>query len=501
VSTEIELKLSLPADALQAVRTHPALAAAEPAEDRRILDNTYYDTPDLDLRSERMALRIRHTGKRRLQTVKCAASSLGGLSSRPEWEQAYENDRFDFSQIDAEAVRERLESLRHALTPVFTTRFERETLRIRPREGASILVMFDNGSIEVEGGSAPLCELELELETGEAADLFALAIALAQDLPLMPEDISKAQRGYALFQKQVAKPRRAAASPVRHGMSAIDALRAIGFDTLAMWQYNEAHLSDGDGGEFLHQARVALRRLRSAFTLFSAVLPADAVAAWKPRLARLANALGGARDADVVHHALLEPILASGPVGEDMERLVAKVVQAREAARNGIDTTPIGSGRGTAMLELAAFLHALEAPAHGESVESLARQALLSTRRKARRALEAAEGGDVAELHRLRIVLKRLRYGLEFFAPLWPENAVAAYSKPLSALQEDLGDINDAAMGNRLLAELAAEDPGLTAARAFTAGWHAQRVAQLRQRAVQRARELLWAAPPWKKTK
>jgi adenylate cyclase len=230
------------------------------------------------------------------------------------------------------------------------------------------------------------------------------------------------------------------------------------------------------------------------------VLPDDAVAAWKPRLAGLANALGGARDADVVHHALLEPILASGPVGEDMERLVAKVVQARESARNDIGIST-GGGRGAAMLELAAFLHALEAPQHGESVESLAREALRSTRRKARRSLEAAEGGDVAELHRLRIVLKRLRYGLEFFAPLWPEAVVSTYAKALAALQEDLGDINDAAMGNRLLAELAAEDPGLTAARAFTAGWHAQRIAQLRQRAILRARELLWAAPPWKKTK
>ena len=500
MSTEIELKLSLPAEALQAVRTHAALAAAEPAEDRRTLDNTYFDTLDLALRRERMALRIRHTGRRKLQTVKCAASSLGGLSSRPEWEQPYENDRFDFSQIDAEAVRERLETLRDALTPVFSTRFERETLRIRPREGVSILIMFDNGSIEVEGASAPLCELELELESGDAADLFAIAIALAQDLPLIPEDISKAQRGYALFQKQTTKPRRASASPVKSGMSAIDAFRAIGFETLAMWQFNEGHLADKDSAEFLHQARVALRRLRSAFTLCSAVLPDDAVAAWKPRLAGLANALGGARDADVVHHALLEPILASGPVGEDMERLVAKVVQARESARNDIGIST-GGGRGAAMLELAAFLHALEAPQHGESVESLAREALRSTRRKARRSLEAAEGGDVAELHRLRIVLKRLRYGLEFFAPLWPEAVVGTYAKALAALQEDLGDINDAAMGNRLLAELAAEDPGLTAARAFTAGWHAQRIAQLRQRAIQRARELLWATPPWKKTK
>ncbi len=500
MSTEIELKLSLPATELKTARAHAIFASAEPAEDSQTLDNTYYDTPDLALRRARIALRIRHTGKRLLQTVKCAASSLGGLSSRPEWEQPFEDGRFDFSHIEAVAVREQLESLCASLAPVFSTRFERETLRLRPREGASILVMFDCGSVEAGAASTLLSELELELETGTAADLFAIAILLAQDLPLLPEDVSKAQRGYALFQKQAPKPRRAGASPVAPGMSALGAFRAIGFDTLAMWQANEAHLSDTDNVEFLHQARVALRRLRSAFTLFAAVLPSTAVAAWKPRLAELADALGGARDADVVHHTLLEPILASGPVGEDMSLLVAKLEAARQAARGGINAQT-GRGRGAAMLELAAFLHALTEPEHGDSVDALAREALRRTRRRARTALAAAENGDVEQLHRMRIVLKRLRYGIEFFSPLWPQANVAQYAKSLAALQEDLGDINDAAMGNRLLAALAGDDPGLTAARAFTAGWHAQRIAQSRQRAIARARDLLWSLPPWKLAK
>ncbi len=495
MSTEIELKLSLPADAFKDARNHPVLATAEPAEDRRTLDNVYFDTPGLELRRERIALRIRRTGKQDLQTVKCAAASLGGLSHRPEWEQPYNGKAFDFSQVDAAAVRDRLESLQGLLVPVFTTRFERETLRIRPRNGASILVMLDRGSIIAADQEAPLAELELELETGTPTDLFEIAIALARDLPLLPEDISKAQRGYALFQHQAQKPRRAGPSPITPGTSALAAFRAVGFDTLAMWQANEGHLHDPGNTEFVHQARVALRRLRSAFALFSRALPEETVSHWKPRLAALTNALGGARDADVVHDVLLEPILASGPIGDDLQRLTTLVAHARERARNAMTD---GGGRGAAMLELAALLHSLP-ESGGDSIESLACEALRRTRRKARASLEAAESGDVAQLHPLRIVLKRLRYGLEFFAPLWPESAVSRYAKSLATLQEDLGEINDATMGNRLLAELAADDPGLTAARAFVAGWHAQRIAQLRQRAVARAREHLWSPPPWKK--
>ncbi|MCL2656090.1 MAG: CHAD domain-containing protein [Betaproteobacteria bacterium] len=494
MSTEIELKLTLSADALEAARAHPILAAAETVAPRTLLDNTYFDTPELALRRERIGLRLRRIGKRTLQTVKCAASSLGGLSSRPEWEQPYRGKRFDFSRIEIAAVRERLESLREHFTPVFSTRFERQTLRVRPRPEASILIMLDHGGIEAAGRSMPLCELELELESGTPADLFEVAIALAHDLPLAPEDISKAQRGYALFRNQTAQPQRAGASSVKPGMRAREAFCAIGFDALAMWQANDAYLHVAHNSEFLHQARIALRRLRSAFTLFAKVLPEDAKT-WRARTGAFAAELGSVRDADVVHRSLLTPILAQEPVSQDFHRLAQLVARARDAARQAI----AHRRRGCAMLELAAFLHALPAQEGGKPIEKLARHALRRTRRQARQCAQAAENGRTAKLHHLRIVLKRLRYGLEFFAPLWPEQAISVYAKSLAALQDELGEINDAAMGDRLLAEIAQDDAGLGAARAYTADWHAPRIAQLQQRAIQHARELLWnATPPWK---
>ena len=44
-----------------------------------------------------------------------------------------------------------------------------------------------------------ICELELELREGEPAALLELAAELAATLALMPCDISKAERGYRLF--------------------------------------------------------------------------------------------------------------------------------------------------------------------------------------------------------------------------------------------------------------------------------------------------------------
>ena len=139
MSHEIELKLTLPQKSLPALRRHPLIAEA-PRDGRACtLENTYFDTVDLELRERRMAVRTRKAGSRWLQTVKCAAESVAGLSARPEWEQPYANACFDFSAIDRDDVRKRLEELQPRLVPVFTTHFRRETVILTPREGVKVL--------------------------------------------------------------------------------------------------------------------------------------------------------------------------------------------------------------------------------------------------------------------------------------------------------------------------------------------------------------------------
>lgn len=497
MSQEIELKLALNPAALPALRCHPLIANAPLAEATETLVNTYFDTPGLELRRGKIALRLRKAGARSVQTVKCAAPSIGGLASRPEWEHPYDGKRFNFSPIDDDSVRTQLEALRNRLGPVFTTTFERETRLLHPRPGVEVLAMIDFGQIESVGRHAPISELELELVSGEASDLYALALEFAQSLPLIPEDISKAQRGYALFSPLPVKPERARSVPVTADTDAFDAFRSIAFEQLRVWQANTALLSTEADPEFVHQARVALRRLRTAVSLFAPVLPAEFSAKWRPRLRELAAALGGARDADVVFHSMLEPICAAGPVGEDLKRLLARLEAHRQTARSHIADSSRDASQGHAQLELAAAVLTLSGKGEMPLAE-LARDRLRRTRRTAKRAVEDAEGGSADQLHRLRILFKRLRYGLDFFGPLWPELQVKHYAQALAALQEDLGRLNDATVGNRLLAELASDDPGLTAARAFAAGWHAPRIAQLRQQIPAKARELLARRPPWK---
>lgn len=498
MSKEVELKLALPPAALPALFAHPLIAGAPPEGEDGTLLNTYFDTPGLELRARRIAVRLRKDGERWLQTVKCAAESLGGLASRPEWEQPYNGSRFDFSQIDIPDVVKELEDVRTRLAPIFTTTFRRSTRRIEPAPGVAILAMIDEGTIEAGGQVTPLCELELELVAGDGADLYALATQIAAALPLRPEDASKAQRGYELYQNLKPAPRRARQLVLDPGMGAREAFRRIAYETLAMWQANEALAARLDEPEFIHQARVALRRMRTLFALFRPALPKALVAEWRPRLAELASGLGGARNADVVLEELLLPITRQGPAGDDIYRLISAVQARRDAERGALRLGDAAAERGRAQLELAAALYGLDA-SDVLPLGTLARHAMRRVRRDARDCLAAAAAGDIAQLHRLRIVLKRLRYGLDFFSSLWPHEQVVTYGRSLAALQECLGAINDVAMANLLLAEVAGDDPGLKAARAFTAGWHSPRVAQLRVQARTDAEALLGRRPPWKK--
>lgn len=211
MALETELKLNLlPADRARLL-AHPLLCAQAP--ERLHLQNTYFDTPTLALMAQRIAVRERRVGGQTLLTVKTAGQSVGGLSSRSEWEAPTQPGAFDFAAlVDDAALAARLSALSAQLVPVFDTDF----LRLRwvlAHGGARIELALDEGTVRTDA-NAPhgaqqqaLLELELELLSGPVAALFGLADALAwgplgAGLPavgLVPSERSKAARGFDLF--------------------------------------------------------------------------------------------------------------------------------------------------------------------------------------------------------------------------------------------------------------------------------------------------------------
>jgi adenylate cyclase len=498
VPQEIELKLALPRSALAALRKHPLVAATERCGTAQTLVNTYYDTPDLRLRAAKIGVRTRRQGRRWLQTVKCAGEMSGGLASRPEWEQPYLGS-FDFSAITAAPVRELLDRHHDALVPIFTTRFRRETRRYATGAQVEILLMIDSGEVEVEDRRSPICELELELVQGSEADLFDLARQLAADLPLLPEDVSKAERGYRLFLDKPARPQRAGASSIGAKDTPLTAFRRLAADCLRQWQANAMGAAESDDPEFVHQMRVALRRLRSLLRLMGPALPEAFSEAWSERLREETDRLGGPRDLDVLQESILQPVRQAAPQLGALEQLAGRVEAERTRQRRVLARWLAQAGRGLSILDFAAALHGLQGNALDAAADlpTFARLQLSQlTRRVAKRSKQAA-ALDPAALHSLRIALKRLRYATEFFLPLLPGKAGARFIKEVARAQDRLGYLNDVAVARSHLATLADADTSLREAVAFVSGWHGAQTVTVQREALAAVAALLARRKPW----
>ena len=503
MAKEIELKLSVPEHALTALRRHPLISASEKIGTTVTLDNTYYDTAELALKSRQIGVRTRRHGRTWLQTVKCAARSQGGLSERPEWESPFSGS-FDFGAVDDAATQALLGSVVSDLIPIFTTRFRRETRCHRPSEQVEILIMIDKGEVSAGERSAPICELELELVRGSSLDLLQLAGTLAEKLPVMPSDRSKAARGYALFLGQPLRPVKATASSIDDSMSVIDAFRCLAGDMLGQWQANAEGALSAQDPEFIHQLRVALRRLRSLVRYFAPALPYGFADDWNERFGSLANRFGDARDLDVLHEELVAPVASEELLGTaQMAPLISHLETQRNAAREqalrGLDGTELGRE----MIAFTLALHTLPANALIEAADlrTFAQLQLARMRKKARRRFTLSESMVPSHLHALRIALKRLRYGIEFFAPLFPKRAVSRYQNRLTRAQSTLGFLQDIDVARARLQRWQDDDANLEAAISFVLGWHAPAYAAGRQRCHGEVRPLLWGECPWNETR
>jgi len=201
---ETEIKLRASRETLLALREHPLLKKRNKSGwSRHELFNQYYDTPDRELAQARVALRLRRDGEQFIQTLKSRGQSVAGLSERNEWDWYLDKAKLDTKKLTDDCWPASLAGIdKKTLKPIFSTDFVREKAEIAWGRGKARVVIeaaLDLGRVVAGKQAEELCELELELRQGEPEALLELAVELAADLPLMPCDISKAERGYRLY--------------------------------------------------------------------------------------------------------------------------------------------------------------------------------------------------------------------------------------------------------------------------------------------------------------
>jgi triphosphatase len=460
---ETELKLLLAPQDLRRLRRDPRIKALQRgrASVRRV-HSVYYDTPERALLRAGLALRLRSDGARWLQTLKAEGAAAAGLHLREEWEWPLPGEALDFGLLATapEAKLFRSPRLRAALVPVFRTEFERTSLRLGFADGSLAELCLDQGEIRSGRRASAISEAEIELLAGSPTRLYELALELVERLPLRLGQASKAERGYALSRKGGTQPVRAAQLVLDKQGSVGASFAAVVRNCMAHLQTNEAGFLAGRDPEYLHQVRVALRRMRACFSLFKAVLPPPAFAPVMEQLRQQGAALGTARDWDVFVHEMLRALRAqrAGEAGVlAFERRCVRLQRAHLRAARGVVASAawqrlwLELGR---LLMDGAWMH--EHATLALPVDSFAASVLQQRAAKLKKCGKDLQELDAAGRHRLRIAAKKLRYAAEFFAALYPKKRVRSYVQSLAGMQDVLGGLNDAATLLSLLPEATA---------------------------------------------
>jgi inorganic triphosphatase YgiF len=492
-NTEVELKLLVDPGDIAALRRHPLVKSLARGTPRtRRLFSIYFDTGDFLLRRHGVALRVRKDGRRWIQTVKGSGEAMAGLHRRAEWESGVAGPRPDFTKLAALPAGDLLSSreVRDRLCPLFTTTFGRTAWLLESPEGDRLEMALDVGEVRAEKARLPICEVELELKAGSPAFLYEIALALQETLPLRTENASKAERGYALCSPPAPPaPVKAAPLLLSPGLTVGEALRAAIWNCIDHLQANQAGFVRAGGAydpEYVHQMRVAVRRLRSVLGVFSAIAPGIRDAPLLAELRWLAERLGAARDWDVFLAETLAPVAAALSDAEPVARLVREGNRLCQVRRAEAREAAASQRYYRLLLTLGAWIYrepwrrgltepqsaVLDGPVSVPASEILERR----HRRLRRRGRNLADL-PAGERHAVRIAAKKLRYAAEFFAGLYPGKRSGRYIKALAALQGELGFLNDQVAARRLLAELGGSRPGPRRARALgaVAGWMACR--------------------------
>lgn len=438
---EIELKLEIdPAD-VEAFCALPLLSGADAS--RRDQLTVYYDTPDGLLRERGFTLRVREADGEFVQTVKPASASAG-LMSRAEYESPVASIDADVTALSRTPLAEIAGAGElKKLVPTIRSEIHRRIWRVEVGD-SRIQVDFDQGGIEAGGRSQEFAEIELELLSGEPICLFVAAKRVADHVPVRLGVLTKAERGARLASGAHKKIVKAAAVAVDPSMTIAGAFDVIVHACVRQYRLNEPLVIGRRKMEALHQARVAMRRLRSALTLFKPAIRDAEYEYLRAELRWFTGQLGDARNLDVFLQRDLpadERATLTGRREEAYDHLI-QVMDSRRFRVLMLDLaqwTAFGPWRSSKLARK---------PVRGFAGQRLDR--LWGSISEAGRHL-----ADLPEYdrHELRIQVKKMRYAIEFLSGLYPAAKVAqeSFGDAVEELQESLGKLNDLAVARTLV--------------------------------------------------
>lgn len=491
---EVELKFELNITQVRKLSRLPALKAMQTARPRsKVLRATYYDTPDGNLATRNLALRVRKEGRSFVQCLKSKADDHAAVGfARNEWEWTVPGPDLNASLLRADPdIKALFKGIGFSkLTPIYATDIRRQTRELHTPGGSVVLCELDQGRVFLGDTDYPVCELELELKSGDICDLMNVAHVISEGIAGRLSNRTKAYRGFVLSQGGRHDWVKANHPPLPKQISAEDVLRISVMEGLQHLIANEDCVLSRCDIEGVHQMRIALRRMRSVITTYKKLLPKGSYEDLSQRLKDAGSTLGPARDWDVFLDEILGAVATGFEHDPDLElirlRALERQKQAYVEADKMINSPEYARLLTDALLwvghcawrdgQKGGHARKLAAPATNIAKEILAKrhERLL----KAGRRLQHL---SIEQRHMLRIAIKKARYAAEFFADLYPSKITKSYIRSLKGLQQSLGHLNDLATAERLMADLTRSARGeparqLHRAAGMVEGWymHAQ---------------------------
>ena len=472
MTIETELKFRVAKRKLQSLTKARVAGAHAGKAASRHLTSTYFDTPNRKLQRHGLTLRVRQAGHKYVQTVKTTAA---GSASRGEWEAEIQQPIPVFHHIGRTPLAPlATKKTRRQLEPVFKTSVRR-TARPIHIGSSEIELAVDRGNLLAKQRSEPIGEFELELKKGRIADLFQLAKTLERRTSAELDLRSKSERGFQLAngKKQLAIH----AEPIQLAkkMTVSEAFNIIAYSTLRHFTANADGIRELDA-EAVHQMRVGLRRLRAAISLFGDILPAASTSKIKVELKWLTNQLARAREIDVFVKEKIRPLERAAEPKRGIRAIEGEFSVQRKRAFQGARDALATSRYRKLLIEVLEWLgtprRATEA-----SKTSLGKFVSDLMHRRIRNAAKAGRHlNDLSALdrHKLRIKIKKIRYGLDFFRSLYSQKAqkdLRQLSDRLKKILDALGALNDFIAHRGMAATAALNAPRKDRrARAFASG-------------------------------
>lgn len=495
--SEQELKLHVPRTARTAVSK--ALHRGRVSTVR--LRAQYFDTPDAALAEQGVALRLRLEGRQWIQTLKMPGSHR---LEKIELNQPRPGPSLDLSVYEDSPAHRIIKKHGEHLGVVYETDVKRQFRRIRTPAGM-VEVAFDVGEIRAGALVLPISEVEFELVSGRAHAIFLLGLKWLTNHGLILDLRSKAERGthLAALGKRLADlgdlddaatsaaraklvnefwgPRGAHPISLNKNMSCPQALSAVTAECLEQIGRNAAVIAEIDTAgiyraahpEHIHQLRVGMRRLRSAWSLFQKLTPLPPQP-WLQEIKLHFSALGNTRDDDVLRETVMPELNAAGQpplaLGQSTEnKPVPPLTADREFQRWLVELLAWNIGA-----------HPLQAMNPDAERTSASDQTLQKALVKQLFKLHQRVLGDglqfdqlaIEAKHDLRKRAKRLRYGLQFAESILPAKKLKNYRQHLGKIQDILGEMNDLYVAREKFEGIRDDQPPAW----FAVGWIASRL-------------------------